>query len=103
LLKLKLSGITEKDYMQSMHLEELKDRDVIPAIQENLYMQSFIGLKEFTILPVFHPSLLIDSRKRAGDESYDSLKIELIKSFNEKGHKKHNRIGTDKSKKTPIN
>src|SRR5674536_221471 len=30
------------------HLEKLDDRGVIAAIQENPYMQFFIGLKEFT-------------------------------------------------------
>jgi len=34
------------------HLEKLDDRSVIQAIEENIYMQYFVGLKEFTIEPV---------------------------------------------------
>ncbi|MBE9541731.1 MAG: transposase, partial [Proteobacteria bacterium] len=48
------------------HKEKLDDRGVILAIQENIYMQYFIGLKEFTIDPVFDPSLFVQIRKRVG-------------------------------------
>jgi hypothetical protein len=37
------------------HIENLDDRSVIQAIQENIYMQYFIGLKEFTVEQVFDP------------------------------------------------
>ena len=85
------------------HLEKLDDRGVIAAIQENPYMQFFIGLKEFTVQPVFDPSLFVEIRKRAGNEVFDSLNVELIKSVSEKEDKKHNRGKTDKSNKTPKN
>ena len=80
------------------HLEKLDDRGVIAAIQENPYMQFFIGLKEFTIEPVFDPSLFVDIRKRAGHKVFDSLNVELIKMVSEKADKRHNKKGTDKSK-----
>jgi transposase, IS5 family len=85
------------------HLEKLDDRGVIIAIQENPYMQFFIGLKEFTTQPVFDSSLFVDIRKRVGHEVFDSLNVELIKSVSEKGDKKHNKKGIDKTKKTPKN
>ena len=79
------------------HLEKLDDRGVIAAIQENPYMQFFIGLKEFTTQPVFDPSLFVDIRKRAGNKVFDSLNVELIKSVSEKADKRHNKKGTDKT------
>jgi hypothetical protein len=85
------------------HLEKLDDRGVIAAIQENPYMQFFIGLKEFTTQPVFDPSLFVEIRKRAGHEVFDSLNVELIKSVSEKGDKRHNKKGTDKNNKTKKN
>jgi len=85
------------------HLEKLDDRGVIAAIQENPYMQFFIGLKEFTVQPVFDPSLFVEIRKRAGNKVFDSLNVELIKSVSEKEDKKHNRKGTDKTNNTPKN
>ncbi|MDO9579824.1 MAG: IS5 family transposase, partial [Bacteroidales bacterium] len=85
------------------HLEKLDDRGVIAAIQENPYMQFFIGLKEFTVQSVFDPSLFAEIRKRAGNKVFDSLNVELIKSVSEKEDKKHNRKGTDKTNNTPKN
>lgn len=37
-------------------MEKLDNSRVILAIQENIYMQYFVGLKEFTVDPVFDPS-----------------------------------------------
>ena len=65
------------------HLEKLDDRGVITAIQENIYMQYFIGLKEFTPHPVFDPSLFVDIRKRVGNEIFDTLSADLIRSVSE--------------------
>jgi len=45
------------------HLEKLDDRGVIQAIEENIYIQYFVGLKGFTVDPVFDPSLLVEIRK----------------------------------------
>jgi transposase, IS5 family len=85
------------------HLEKLDDRGVIAAIQENPYMQFFIGLKEFTTQPVFDPSLFVDIRKRAGNKVFDSLNVELIQSVSKKDDKKHNRKGKDKNNTPPKN
>lgn len=72
------------------HLENIDDRGVIQAIQENIYMQYFIGLKEFTIDPVFDPSLFVEIRKRVGHQLFDSLSHNLIQSVSEKKDSKHN-------------
>jgi IS5 family transposase len=46
------------------HMKKLDDRGTIEEIQENPYMQFFVGLKEFTTEPVFDPSLFVEIRKR---------------------------------------
>jgi hypothetical protein len=72
------------------HLENLDDRGVIQAIQENIYMQYFVGLKEFALDPVFDPSLFVEIRKRVGHELFDTLSTDLIRSASEKKDSKHN-------------
>jgi IS5 family transposase len=42
----------------------LTDRETVKAIQENPYMQFFIGFEEFTKSPPFDASLMVDFRKR---------------------------------------
>ena len=51
------------------HIEKLDDRGVIAAIQENVYMQFFVGLKEFQTTPIFDSSLFVTLRKRIGKSS----------------------------------
>lgn len=73
------------------HLEKLDDRGVILAIQENIYMQYFVGLKEFTTDPVFDPSLFVTIRKRVGDSLFDKLNAKLIRSVKGEKDKRHNK------------
>jgi IS5 family transposase len=77
------------------HLEKLDDRGVIAAIQENIYMQYFIGLKEFTPHPVFDPSLFVEIRKRVGHKQFDSLNADLIRSVSKEKDKRHNKKKKD--------
>jgi len=71
------------------HKENLDDRGVIAAIQENVYMQFFVGLKEFSTAPIFDPSLFVEIRKRVGANAFDELNKNLIKSVSKQGDKKH--------------
>ena len=66
------------------HKENLDDRGTIYSIQENPYMQYFLGLKGFTTKPVFDPSLFVEIRKRIGSEIFDQLTIQLIQSLEPK-------------------
>lgn len=79
------------------HLEKLDDRGVILAIQENIYMQYFVGLKEFNVDPVFDPSLFVEIRKRIGHEMFDTLNEDLIRSVSQEKDKRHNRKKKDDS------
>ncbi|MFA5328827.1 MAG: IS5 family transposase [Prolixibacteraceae bacterium] len=72
------------------HTESLDDRGTIAIIQENPYMQYFLGLEEFDPNPVFDPSLFVEIRKRIGHEQFDQLNIALIKSSSQSQDQKHN-------------
>lgn len=69
------------------HLENLDDRGVISSIQENVYMQYFVGLKGFSTHPIFDASLFVEIRKRIGAELFDTLNVDLIKSISAKKDK----------------
>ena len=62
------------------HKLGLDDRGTIEMISENLYLQYFCGLKEFTTRQVFDPSLFVDIRKRMGGNefaAFNKIVIEL--------------------------
>ena len=80
------------------HIEKLDDRGVIASIQENIYMQYFVGLKGFQTEPIFDPSLFVEIRKRIGAEDFDELNVNLIKSVSAENDKKH--IHNSKKKQT---
>ena len=85
------------------HLEKLDDRGVILAIQENIYMQYFIGLKEFTVDPVFDPSLFVEIRKRVGRKTFDSLNADLIRSVKGEKDQRHNKKNKKEDGEEPKN
>lgn len=66
------------------HMEGLDDRGTIQAIQENPYMQYFLGLSNFTGKPVFTPSLFVSIRKRLGIEQFEEMNRSIIKKAIEK-------------------
>jgi transposase, IS5 family len=72
------------------HLEKFDDRGTIAAIQENPYIQYFVGLEEFNPHPVFDPSLFVEIRKRIGHEKFDELTKDLILSLSGNSDQKHN-------------
>jgi hypothetical protein len=51
----------------------LTDRETVEAIQENPYLQFFIGLEEFTQDRPFDASLMVDFRKRFGEEGMQRI------------------------------
>ena len=46
------------------HLLNLSDRDTILAIQENIYIQYFLGFDNIIFDAPFNPSLFVEIRKR---------------------------------------
>ena len=61
------------------HHESLSDEGTIEAIQENLYMQYFLGLPSFKTSPVFSPSLFVEIRKRLGLDYWNEINEIIIK------------------------
>lgn len=55
------------------HMENKDDRGTIEAIQENPYMQYFVGLDGFTTERVFDPSLFVYIRKRLSSGLLDEM------------------------------
>lgn len=79
--------------------KSLADEDVIPEIQENPYLQYFVGLREFTTQPIFDPSLFVTLRKRLGKAAFNDLNqsfLEEVKKIEQKTKEKKTR---SKSKK----
>jgi hypothetical protein len=56
----------------------LSDEETIAQIQENPYLQYFVGLSEYTYNKVFDPSLFVTIRKRLGTEEFDFLTKKLL-------------------------
>jgi len=69
------------------HKENLSDEKTILAIQENVYMQFFVGLKGFQNDKIFDSSLFVTIRKRIGKSEFDLLNTRLIKSLSAKTDK----------------
>ena len=60
------------------HLCDLSDRETISQIQENVYMQYFIGYSSFSDEPAFDPSLFVDLRKRLGVEQVNAINERIL-------------------------
>ncbi|MEL6710340.1 MAG: transposase, partial [Pseudomonadota bacterium] len=51
----------------------LSDRETISQIQENPYLQYFVGLPGYQAKPPFAPSLFVEIRKRMGQTVFDAF------------------------------
>ena len=60
------------------HKMKLSDEETIQTIQENPYMQYFLGLSGFTDKPIFDPSLFVYIRKRLGAEAFDEMSQKIM-------------------------
>lgn len=86
------------------HFEKLDDRGVISNIQENIYMQYFVGLKGFCSKPIFDASLFVEIRKRIGASTFDKLNTDLIKSVSQsEDEKQQSKKNTHKNSALPPN
>ena len=65
------------------HHEGLSDEGTIERIQENLYMQYFLGLPSFKREAVFVPSLFVEIRKRLGLDYWQEIN-EIIRYIHPK-------------------
>ena len=60
------------------HKLKLDDRETIETIRENMYMQYFLGLEEYTNEDVFDRSLFTTLRYRLGAEKFDAMTRQII-------------------------
>ena len=60
------------------HICDLSDRETILQIQENIYMQYFIGFSSYSDEPVFDSSLFVDLRKRLGPDQLNEINERIM-------------------------
>lgn len=60
------------------HKLSLSDREVVATIQENIYIQYFVGFSSFRPEAAFDPSLFVEMRKRMGAERFDQMSQQII-------------------------
>jgi hypothetical protein len=60
------------------HKLKLDDRETIETIRENMYMQYFLGLKEYIYQDVFDRSLFTTLRYRLGADKFDAMTRQII-------------------------
>jgi IS5 family transposase len=74
-------GINPRIAIGSMiikHKCDLSDRETVQQIQENMYMQYFIGYSSFSDEEPFDPSLFVDFRKRLGIEQINEINERIL-------------------------
>lgn len=81
------------------HKMSLSDEETILAIQENPYMQYFVGLSEFTDKPIFDSSLFVTIRKRLGTSDFNDMSVSLLTMQIEKARAAE-ASGADKDEKS---
>jgi len=60
------------------HMCNLDDRETIQQIQENMYMQYFIGYRSFSNEVPFDPSLFVTFRKRLGIDQINEINDKIL-------------------------
>jgi len=60
------------------HICNMSDRETVMQIQENMYMQYFIGYSSFSSEEPFDPSLFVEFRKRLGIEQINSINEKIL-------------------------
>lgn len=61
------------------HINNWDDRETILQIQENMYLQYFVGYASFTTDSIFDPSLFVEIRKRMTDTALNTLNEDIVK------------------------
>lgn len=60
------------------HKLNMSDEQTVRIIEENPYMQYFLGLDEFSPLPLFSPTLFVEWRKKLGNETFNEFADILV-------------------------
>ena len=107
-----LSGRLVIGSLMVKHLGNWSDRETIAQIQENIYIQAFLGYNSFTFEAPFSASLFVEFRKRLSEELIckinDIIALCAIKEEHENNsdfHKPDNNAqdsGSNKSNSAPA-
>ncbi len=76
------------------HMCDLSDRETVLQIQENMYMQYFIGFSSFSDEEPFDPSLFVEFRKRLGAEQINRIN-EIMLGLSDGRQQPGNNTGDD--------
>jgi len=79
------------------HRCNLSDEETILQIQENIYMQYFIGYSSFSSEAPFDPSLLTEIRKRFGKEQLNAMNEKIVSLYLTKMEQQESRNSSDDS------
>ena len=60
------------------HKLNLSDEETVRTIQENIFIQYFLGLDRYHPKPLFHPAVFVDLCKRMGVANYDKVSKKII-------------------------
>jgi len=70
------------------YLNDLSDRDVVTQLQENVYMQYFVGLSSFCNAPLYDPSLLVEFRNRLGMDELNEINEIIVTNWTKNDDKR---------------
>ncbi|MBC8488212.1 MAG: transposase [Bacteroidetes bacterium] len=65
------------------HYKQMSDEDTIQDIQENPYLQYFLGYSSYQLKPCFDPSLFVTIRKRLKAKEIEAINEIFIAKFKE--------------------
>ncbi len=65
----------------------LSDEETIAQIQENIYLQYFVGLSMYQYKPIFTPTLFVEIRKRMGSTVFKAFEQCIINAVEEQNSK----------------
>ncbi len=70
------------------HKLNLSDEETVRQIQENPYLQYFVGFSRYQDKPPFVPSLFVEIRRRMGSEVFDAFEKAILARLEESHTKK---------------
>lgn len=73
------------------HMCNLSDRETLLHIQENMYMQYFIGYSSYSNVPPFDPSLFVEIRTRLGGDQINMINEHIIQIMGKHGEEKRDK------------
>jgi IS5 family transposase len=92
-------GINPRVAIGSMiikHICDLSDRETVLQIQENMYMQYFLGYSSFSNEKPFDPSLFVDFRHRLGIDQINEINEKILRL--DSNLKQHNQEANQEQK-----